>query len=638
MRGNISKSVSLKGDTGERGPQGEKGAKGDTPSIVFEYDKSTGNLYYSSDGALIPKYESFTIESDESASYTTTGLWGSTLKALKFTTNSQAAANPPSMLGGVRIVAANSAHIGHVLPDKTFDIVETLSMAIENGETSADYCVVEGEPYTVRIHNHTEDTVTVNIEEYYCEHENDDDILMKKIFIGNIKGDKGDDGVSVTNVVVNREGHLIIALSNGTTIDTGAVDFEDKFIPEDYALPILYFDGDISGMNKDNAVDLQYRYRFKDESEKDESEKVKYKSGTASVKWQGSSSINYPKKNYTVKFDQAFEPVKGWGAHNKYCMKANWIDFSHARNVVSAKLWGKMCRGTRKEEQEQFKDPLTAGLPNGGAIDGFPIVIVINGEYMGLYSFCIPKDAWMFGLDETNVNHCIIGAGGNNTQTAFKDVPYIEDTTENKPGDFEWEYISDDATYDDRVRFQESLQNLYTNLNAVSSKEELYNLAENNITNIEFFIQYYVYVALLSAYDCITKNYLLFTVDGTKWQISAYDLDSTFGLETNGASFFNVNHKSYAKLADSNMLFRKIYDYAKDRLKAWHNQFVSTIIGNRHVTQEFYNYCKDIPKVYFDEEIKRWTSLPSTNTSNLDQITNYYRLRLEFLQSEVDSW
>ena len=458
---------------------------------------------------------------------------------------------------------------------------------------------------------------------------------MQEILIGNIK-EKGNDGVSVTDAVVNEEGHLIISLSNNTTIDAGTVNLGDKFVPEDYALPILYFDGDVSGMDKDNAVDLQYRYRFKDESEKDESEKVKYKSGTASVKWQGSSSINYPKKNYTVKFDQAFEPVKGWGAHNKYCMKANWIDFSHARNVVSAKLWGKMCRGTRKE-QEQFEDLLTAGLPNCGAIDGFPIVIVINGEYMGLYSFCIPKDAWMFGLDENDVNHCIIGAGGYNTQTAFKAMPYIvEDIKKDPSGHFEWEYISDAATDEDKARFQESLQNLFTELNAVSSKEDLYKLT--NITNIEFFIQYYVYVALLSAYDCITKNYLLFTVDGTKWQISAYDLDSTFGLETDGASFFNVNHKSYAKLAESNMLFRKIYDYAKDRLKAWHNQFVSTNIGNRYVTQEFYNYCKDIPKVYFDEEIKRWTSLPSTNTSNLDQITNYYRLRLEFLQSEVDSW
>lgn len=61
MTGNISKSKGFKGDVGPigpvgpAGPQGEQGVKGDTPSIVFRYDETTGNLYCSSDGVLVDK-------------------------------------------------------------------------------------------------------------------------------------------------------------------------------------------------------------------------------------------------------------------------------------------------------------------------------------------------------------------------------------------------------------------------------------------------------------------------------------------------------------------------------------------------------------------------------------------------------
>ena len=47
MRGNISK----------RGPQGEKGEKGDAPKISFEYDETTGDLYYEIDGIYMSSEE-----------------------------------------------------------------------------------------------------------------------------------------------------------------------------------------------------------------------------------------------------------------------------------------------------------------------------------------------------------------------------------------------------------------------------------------------------------------------------------------------------------------------------------------------------------------------------------------------------
>ena len=59
MAGNISKVPryveGVVGPQGDKGPQGEQGVKGDTPSIRFEYNQDTGELWYSSDGIMISK-------------------------------------------------------------------------------------------------------------------------------------------------------------------------------------------------------------------------------------------------------------------------------------------------------------------------------------------------------------------------------------------------------------------------------------------------------------------------------------------------------------------------------------------------------------------------------------------------------
>jgi len=137
---------------------------------------------------------------------------------------------------------------------------------------------------------------------------------------------------SGVNTVYTETGDILQATVRISVADTikAALEGISKVDYSAYSLPVLSFNGATGGMTKDNAVDLAYTYGDLN--------------GTASVKWQGSSSLSYPKKNYTVKFDQAFEAAPGWGAQRKYCLKANYIDFSHCRNVVSAKLWGQSSR------------------------------------------------------------------------------------------------------------------------------------------------------------------------------------------------------------------------------------------------------------------------------------------------------
>jgi hypothetical protein len=95
--------------------------------------------------------------------------------------------------------------------------------------------------------------------------------------------------------------------------------------------------------------------------------------------------MKYPKKNFTIKLfeDEARSQkkkvgFKNWGEQNKFCLKANWIDISHARNVVSARLWGDVVKS--RSNYNELPELLTTS-PNQGAIDGFPIKVYANGIY-----------------------------------------------------------------------------------------------------------------------------------------------------------------------------------------------------------------------------------------------------------------
>lgn len=372
-----------------------------------------------------------------------------------------------------------------------------------------------------------------------------------------------------------------------------------------YGLPILEFKGNISEMNKDNAVTLNYKYGDRE--------------GSCTLKWQGSSSLAHPKKNYTVKFDNAFEAKEDWGEQKKYCLKANYIDFSHSRNICCAKLWGGVVKS------RAVPNARLNALVNGGAIDGFPICVVINGEYKGIYTFNIPKDGWMFGMGSGN-NEAILCADSSATGgCTFDALATLEQDLEGVSKDFELEYVSDENN-DGWVKT--SVNNLIQACMSCQSETDF----NNNVApllDVDSAIDYYIFCALTQNYDGINKNYLLSTYDGTKWFFSAYDLDSTFGLWWDGSTFIHIYGYDLDTLPTMHRIFNLIKLYKADALKARYEQLVADFslspLGEEVVVTTFTQFASLIPKALLDEEVKMWTALGCTSTNNVSQIIDHYR-------------
>lgn len=372
-----------------------------------------------------------------------------------------------------------------------------------------------------------------------------------------------------------------------------------------YGLPVLYLAGDVSGMNKDDAVALSYRYGER--------------SGMCTVKWQGNSSLAYPKKNYTVKFDNAFEASPGWGSQKKYCLKANYIDFTHARNLVCAKLWGQVVK-SRASVDERLN-----ALVNGGAVDGFPVCLYINEEYAGLYTFNIPKDGWMYAMGEGE-NECIVCADVNCDATKFKGTALLDGS------DFEIEYISDE---NDTQWAVDSMNRLITA--CMNSDGSDLDTTVAQYLDLDSAIDYWLFVAFVGGDDLIVKNYLLSTYDGTKWFYGAYDMDSVFGLHWAGTSILTANgYATPAYIRSLSKVMDLLATYKLSALKSRYSELKSTVLSEENVIATFSNFIGAIPKGVYDQECILWKTIPNTAVNNCGQICDWYRRRLGWMEKWMD--
>lgn len=440
-------------------------------------------------------------------------------------------------------------------------------------------------------------------------------------------------------------------------IDEGGED--DVHIPyESFGIPVLDMSGDITGMNKDNAVNLVAKFcdytavmalkgrtYYSDvgltavAGTATENYRAYWASDTArsfsidgttyymsvtdcaphfeivdsvTCKWQGSSSLWYSKKNYTVKFSNAFLANEKWGAQTKYCLKANFVDASNIRNILGATIWGRLVKS-----RDNVDERLLA-LPNGGAIDGFPIWVTINGKSVGLYTMNIPKDGWMFGMAKRTGKDAIVSAEN-----------YRWDAEPIFDGDVEVEYA--DAPLATQVHFHNAWFAVYNtfNENDLPAFEEAF--------DVDSIIDYMIFSSLVCHHDGIVKNALYVTFDQKKWFMSAYDMDSIFGNQYDGQSYLHPFDSPtlgdiHTCRGGTHALFDIVKKFYKQRLQTRWETTSGWLFTNARMYEIAYNLAIKFPQVLVNEDYRLWPDRPGTLTNNVDQILTFFRLRLEWMK------
>lgn len=355
----------------------------------------------------------------------------------------------------------------------------------------------------------------------------------------------------------------------------------------DTELPKLYFEGDIKSLKtkkEENKISVTY-----------ESNDLNFK-GYAKIKLQGSSSLNYSKKNYTIKFykdkdlDKKLEIDFGWGKQNKYCLKANWIDKTHSRNIVTANIVSDI----------QKKYNLLNDTPNYGEIDGTPIEIYSNGDFLGLYTLNIPKDAWMFGMDEDNENHVVVAADFWNDQTLFKE---------------------DDVTFEDYgieagPETDETLEKINrVHSFVVNSTDEEFRKSIDEYFNLDSLLNYYIMLEFAELVDNVAKNMLLVTYDGKIWYTTLYDLDSSWGTTTDGR-----NTLGYEIVVGStgSELWAKLRRVFPNELADRYFELRKEFLNEEYIMNKFSTFKNSISEEALKKERDRWSNIPGYDISQIE--------------------
>ena len=397
--------------------------------------------------------------------------------------------------------------------------------------------------------------------------------------------------------------------------------------PMDDDIPKVFFGGELPQTKTDSVMTFRYISKTEDIC------------GYCKTKAQGNSSMSYPKKNQTVKLykDAACSETlkvdfKGWGKQNKFCFKANWLDLTHARNIVSARLWADVVKS--RENYEEIPELLRTS-PNQGAVDGFPVKVYANGIYQGRYTINIPKDAWMANMDDELDCHCIL-CGENYESGCFRAEANIDES--------DWsDEIHKTVPASILSRWNEAIRFV------MNSTDAEFIAGIGNYFDIQSLIDYYLVGLITCNNDGFGKNQLYMTYDGSKWYATVYDMDNTFGTYLEHILPYNFGRTQFEDFNSSyetrhgNLLYIRLEDLFSNELKARYEELKAGALSLTNIIHRFEQFTDITPPYLVKEDYAEttangaFTAIPLQGRSNIQQIRDYIVNRSTFVDGYINS-
>ena len=377
------------------------------------------------------------------------------------------------------------------------------------------------------------------------------------------------------------------------------------------SIPKVNIEGDISNMTvKSDIRKVKIAY---------ESDELNFES-YIEIKIQGTSSLSYTKKNYNIKLykdrecteKNKVEVNKDWGKQSKYCLKANWVDdVTQARNIVSARI----------SAQVQARYNVFTNTPHNGTIDGFPVEIYNNDNFLGIYTWNIPKDDWLWSLDDKDEKQYTIEGESYEKAVGFREniTKFSEETFDVEAG----------------TNSEKALKHMQDTITFVKdSTDEEFKEKFKDYFDFNSALNYIVCCYYIGAGDNTHKNMMLVSYDNKKFYTSLYDLDTTFGVNYDGRN--KVKYDTvYDNDSDSLLWYRLIKNFPNEVAQRWFD-LRKDIFTKDATMKEFREFYELIPEESWAREKAKWgeEKLPGFG---LDQIEEFLDFRIKFVDDIMNS-
>lgn len=401
-------------------------------------------------------------------------------------------------------------------------------------------------------------------------------------------------------------------------------------------IPKMYLWGDTTEMSLTQKKTMRIKYVSPNNEEYGESFDYPY----CKVYWQGTSSLTYIRKNYNIElFDEdqraiKYTPFKTGKAENVLCLKVNYMEHSNVNNVGLAEFANNGLYSKKNPAQELDPDIRQT-------ITGFPILVFINDDCMGLYDFNLDRYSTnSFGynlIDETLAYE--VSANTDATAGAFNKW-----TSASGQGKIDYYAADFEVIYPpSKMNGNDDYADLITLIEFVSdADDELFKAKFDEYFDRESVFRYLLFVLVFGMVDSLGKNMKLVTFDRKKWYIQLYDLDTAMGLDNTGALTFDVDieiEKGTFNTSTS-QLWTKILRVFEAELKQEYANMRNEQFTLKNIMHYIYDeQMSKIPEVYYNESAQvRYLDfggkfLYALHGSRENQIKRWIRERLLYVDT-----
>ncbi|WP_455587157.1 CotH kinase family protein [Bacteroides sp.] len=388
----------------------------------------------------------------------------------------------------------------------------------------------------------------------------------------------------------------------------------------------VYIKVDLGSVSKDNpvAAKLTYNggngYGFKSDIE---------------ITYQGSSSMSYPKKNFSIDLDKKIK-FGNWVPMDSYHLKANYIDATQARNVCMGRVVDDVANTLPFEKQRPWRSGWEENakgniLDNGakGHIDGFPVEVYINDKYYGLYTWNLKIHRDNYCMTKDNMKHILLKAEEHNNFYGFVSSnwemknPKIDGVT--GAGDIPWD-------------IQNTIARPLNWFGSVKSNPSSFKNDFANYFDKDAMIDYYIILEAFYADDDVDKNLSMCTWDGNIWYFLWYDMDTILGLYWNGSHLLSSSGSvlNSPEPGESGKRFwNMFYTAFKPEIIARWNYLKTNALSYNNVIGRFSDFMSQISQEAYERDFKKWPNIPSNSScyTSLAQISKWYQERLVWMDT-----
>ena len=386
--------------------------------------------------------------------------------------------------------------------------------------------------------------------------------------------------------------------------------FDPKKFPN---LASLSVDGDLSGITKDNKKTVKLRLTQIDGSQLD---------AWATIKWQGNSSLAWPKKGYRIKLfkDQELTekykielPGTGYKT-NSFNLKGCFNDSTMSLNIVNSRLFTEVTKS-----RPGLKDSIVNKMPNYGQVNGIPVEFGINGLDQGLYVLETYHEDKLYNLNDKKTNNIALSANYHAPCTAFDEMVTVDDLRDT--------VFSNTSPAKVNQQVADHFNKLYELANA---DEQTYQFLEEKYFDVPAAIDYLAFSFAINNSDGLRKNIMYVSKDNGKWTIIPYDLDTTWDTNWDNSKQDITKNFEDTLRENDNKLLLNFYAHHKQEIINRYKELSSNILSSKNINSLFKDWFDSIGNDAYTHNDDLWANIGVDHHSNisLNDITKVVNERL----------